>query len=279
MFPSTKKTLNIGGTLLDLKTPIVMGVINITPDSFFGGSRHSNDKTILNKVSLMIAQGAEIIDIGGHSTRPGAEKVSAQQEMDRVIPVIELIVKELPCTISIDTYRSSVAKSAINSGASLINDISGGQLDEEMFHTIGELKVPYVLGHMKGNFETMMNETDYDDLVSEIVDFFASKISQLKDLGVIDIVIDPGFGFSKTLDQNFELLKSLAYFSNLGIPVMVGISRKSMIYNFLEKSPEEALNGTTVLNTIALQNGASILRAHDVTEASEVIKLYEKINS
>ncbi len=279
VFPSIKKTLNIKGILLDLETPAVMGVMNITPDSFFSGSRHSNDKTIVNAVSSMIEQGAKIIDIGGHSTRPGAGKVSIQQEMDRVIPVIELIVNEIPCVLSIDTYRSSVAEIAINSGASIINDISGGQLDQKMFQTVAGLQVPYIVGHMKGNFETMMTETDYDDLIGEIVDFFASKINQLKNLGVIDIVIDPGFGFSKTLDQNYELLKNLAYFSNLGIPVMAGVSRKSMIYDFLEKSPEGALNGTTVLNTIALQNGASILRVHDVTEANEAIKLYKKINS
>ncbi len=280
MFPQSKKTLKVNGSLLDLETPLVMGVINITPDSFFPNSRYSNDISIIETVIKMLDQGADIIDIGGHSTRPGADNVDIQQELDRVLPVIKLIKKEMPQSIlSIDTYRSEVAKVVVSEGASIINDISGGQLDPEMFRVIGGLGVPYILGHMKGNFETMMKETDYDDLLGDITDFFAISIDHLKEFGVNDIVVDPGFGFSKTLDQNYELLKNLGYFINLGMPVMAGISRKSMIYKYLGTTSEEALNGTTVLNTIALINGASILRVHDIREAKEAIKLYKKIYS
>ena len=198
-----------------------MGVINITPDSFFSDSRYSNDNSLIETVIKMLDQGAAIIDIGGHSTRPSADNVDIQQELDRVLPVIKLIKKEMPQSIlSIDTYRSEVAKVAVCEGASIINDISGGQLDPEMFRVIGGLGVPYILGHMKGNFATMMTETHYDDLLGDITDFFASSIDHLKEFGVNDIVVDPGFGFSKTLDQNYELLKNLGYFINLGMPVM-----------------------------------------------------------
>ena len=254
-----------------------MGVVNVTPDSFYSGSRKTDHDNILDTVQKMIENGAAMIDIGGHSTRPGAEPLSTTEELQRVIPVITLLRQELPdCILSIDTYRAEVARASIEAGASIVNDISGGQLDQHMLSTLGELRVPFVAGHLQGDFSSMMSQTNYDDLLTDITDFFAKKINQLHDLGVNDIVIDPGFGFSKTLDQNYELLKYLPYFSNLGMPVMIGVSRKSMIWKFLETSPEEALNGTTVLNTIALIQGASILRVHDVKEAFEAVCLYKK---
>ena len=272
-----KTSLNIRGKLLDLSETIVMGILNVTPDSFLPGSRIRNDSDLLKMTTKMVGDGAAIIDIGGHSTRPGSEKVSLQMEIERVLPAIDKIIKEFPDAIlSIDTFRSEVARVAIDSGASIINDISGGTLDNEMFDTVSELKVPYVLGHIQGNFSTMMKETNYNNLIAYLINHFAKKIQLLQALDVHDIVIDPCFGFSKTADQNFTILKNLAYFSNLGMPILAGLSRKSMIYKFLEISPEEALNGTIVLNTIALSNGASILRVHDVKEAVDTIMLFQK---
>jgi len=275
-----KNSLNIRGNLLDLSDPIVMGVLNVTPDSFYSGSIVKNEDQVLRMAARMIEEGATMLDIGGHSTRPGSGSVSTEVELNRVLPTIDAVLKEFPkALISIDTFNSKVASEAIRHGVSIINDISGGILDEHMFDTAIELKVPFIVGHIQGKFDNMMNQTNYKDLVMDLMDHFARRIRVLQDSGVNDIIVDPCFGFSKTLDQNFHLLKNLAYFRNLGLPVMAGLSRKSMIYNFLEISPEEALNGTTALNTIALQNGASILRVHDVKEAVQTIKLFQKTNN
>lgn len=254
-----------------------MGVLNTTPDSFYTGSRVSNDSQVLEMATKMLEEGATIIDIGGHSTRPGSKSIDSQTEIGRVLLAINSVLNEFPNTIiSIDTFNAEVARAAIDHGASIINDISGGILDEQMFDNAIELKVPYIIGHIQGKLDSMMQETVYKNLIGDLVDHFAERIRLLQDSGINDIIIDPCFGFSKTLDQNFSLLKNLAYFRNLGMPVLAGLSRKSMIYNFLEISPEDALNGTTALNTIALQNGASILRVHDVKEAVETIKLFKK---
>jgi len=255
-----------------------MGVLNVTPDSFYKGSRAGDVEELIPRAERMLTEGATILDIGGHSTRPGAEQVTASEEIQRVVPAIQNIIKSFPeAIISIDTYRSDVAKAALDEGALIINDISGGQLDEKMFPLVIESKAPIILGHLKGRFETMMTETDYSDLITEVMDYFNEKINYLKSSGVNDIVIDPGFGFSKTLEQNFQLLKNMGYFINLGMPILAGISRKSMIYKLLGTTPDDALNGTTALNTVALMNGASILRVHDVKEAVEVVKLFNKI--
>ncbi|MDA0194937.1 MAG: dihydropteroate synthase [Bacteroidetes bacterium] len=272
-----KTSLNIGGKLLDLSDPVVMGILNVTPDSFHSGSRVLNNNDLLKMATKMLNDGAAIIDIGGHSTRPGSEKVDLEMEINRVAPAINSVMKEFPdAVLSIDTFHSDVARVAIDNGASIINDISGGTIDNEMFQTVSELKVPYIMGHIQGNFYTMMDETNYSNLMTDLINHFANSIQLLKTLGVHDIVVDPCFGFSKTIDQNFTILKNLAYFTNLEMPILVGLSRKSMIYKFLEISPEEALNGTTVLNTIALVNGASILRVHDVKEAVDAIMLFQK---
>ena len=258
-----------------LDTPKVMGILNITPDSFFDGGRYKGEKEILSRVEKMLEHGAAIIDIGGYSTRPGAAEVSESKEISRVSGTINTILKHFPDTnISIDTFRSSVARSAVENGAVMINDISGGTLDNNMFATVAELDVPYVLMHMRGTPQNMNQLTKYDNLLSEMVTFFQEKVSNLQEAGVKDIIIDPGFGFAKTISQNYEILKNLKYFEILNLPILAGLSRKSTIYKSLQIKPEEALNGTTVLNTIALMNGASLLRVHDVKEATETIKLF-----
>ncbi len=271
---SVNKTLNLRGTLMDLSVPKVMGILNVTPDSFYDGLRYTDEASILKQVEKMIAEDADFIDVGGYSTRPGAEEISEEEEVKRVLPAIELIVKNFPdAIISIDTFRSAVARQAINSGASMINDISGGNLDDAMYQVVAELNVPYILMHLRGTPQTMAKQTDYENLLKEITDYFHQRIYQLHQLGVMDIIIDPGFGFAKNVGQNFELLRNLDYLRILGKPVMVGLSRKSMIWRTLKIKAENALNGTTSLNTIALLKGASILRAHDVREAKEVIQL------
>ncbi len=266
-------TLNCKGSLLSLEKPVVIGIINATPDSFYKGNINDD---ILALAEKMISQGVSILDIGGQSTRPGSSRLSADEELERVMPVINLIQKNFGGTIlSIDTYHSKVAKAAVESGASMVNDISAGEMDIEMITTVAALGVPYICMHMKGTPETMQEQAVYQDVVKEILDFFIAKIKQCKDAGIKDLVIDPGFGFGKTIEQNFQLLKQLALFKMLDRPLLAGLSRKATIYKTLGVTAAEALNGTTVLNTIALLNGASILRVHDVKEANEAIELVQ----
>ena len=272
-------TININGTLLDLSTPKIMGILNITPDSFYDGGVFNSDKKILNQVEKMISEGADMIDIGGYSSRPGANEVNIDDEIDRVIPAIELIKNKFGDTIiSIDTFRSKVAKKAINAGASIINDISSGDLDSEMFNCVAKLKVPYIMMHMKGSPNNMQKNPEYENVIVEIVKNLSNKLFLAKKAGIIDVIIDPGFGFGKTATHNYSILKNLSFFKELGCPILVGISRKSMIYKLLDKNPENALNGTTCLNTISIINGAKILRVHDVKEAKEVITLTNFLN-
>jgi dihydropteroate synthase len=271
---SQNKTLNVRGRILDLTTPNVMGILNVTPDSFFDGSRFSDERTILQHVEKITREGAAIIDIGGYSTRPGAAAVPEKEELNRVINPIRSILKIFPDTIlSIDTFRAAVARAAVEEGAALINDVSGGEADERMFETAGALGVPYVLMHMRGTPQTMMQQTGYENMMKDILDYFHKKIGMLHEQGVKDIIVDPGFGFAKTAAQSFELLQNLDHFNILAKPVLVGLSRKSMIWKTLSTTAENALNGTTALHTIALLNGASLLRVHDVKEAVEVVKL------
>lgn len=272
------KTLNIKGKLVDLGTPVVMGILNITSDSFFEGSRFTTESGILTQTEKMLSEGATFIDVGGYSSRPGAENISVDEECSRVLKAISAICKEFPQTIiSIDTFRSEVARQAVQEGASMINDISAGELDRKMFETVAALNVPYIAMHMRGNPQTMKELTSYTTLGKEVMAYFIEKINHLKALGVNDIIIDPGFGFAKTIDQNFELLTHLDYFKNLERPILAGLSRKSMIWKTLGITAEGALNGTTALNMTALLKGASILRVHDVKEAVEVIKLHSKL--
>jgi dihydropteroate synthase len=276
---STNKILNIDGRLVDLSTPKIMGILNVTPDSFFDGGRYQSEKEILVKVENMAEHQAIFIDVGGYSSRPGAQDISPKEELERIIPVIRRIKQEFPqLVISVDTFRSAVVMAAVAEGASMINDISGGGLDPEMYSTIAELNIPYVLMHMKGTPQTMTKEATYDNVLKEVIDYFHARVHQLQCLGVKDIVIDPGFGFAKTREHNFQLLKDLNLFGILGKPILVGLSRKSMVWKTLGIDPEDALNGTTVLNTIALLNGANILRVHDVKEAAQIIKLATALN-
>lgn len=273
-----KKTLNIAGKLLDLSTPQVMGILNVTPDSFFSGSRVLQMEDAYKKADKMLSEEASILDIGGHSTRPGADAVSEEEELHRVLPVVEMLRKRFPQVIvSIDTFRASVARKSIESGAHIINDIAGGNLDPLMFETVAELNVPYILMHSRGTPQTMKELTHYDDLVTDVMRELQTKIYQLRQLGVKDIVADMGFGFAKNADQNYVLLRELRAFETLNVPLLVGVSRKSMIWRKLDITPEQSLNGTTALNTVAILNGANILRVHDVKEAVEVIKLVRLI--
>ena len=267
-------TLNCKGKLITTEMPLVMGIINATPDSFYKGDLSNGSAGILELAKKMVADGADILDIGGLSTKPGSSAISAEEEKKRVIPVIELIHHHFPETIiSVDTYQSGVAAAAVKAGASMVNDISGGNLDTEMINVVSELSVPYVCMHMKGRPETMQQCAQYEDLVKEILDYFIAKIEKCKKAGIKDVIIDPGFGFAKNIEQNFILLKNLSLFRMLDRPVLAGLSRKSTVYKTLGINPEEALNGTTVLNTLALNNGANILRVHDVKEAKEVVLL------
>jgi dihydropteroate synthase len=269
-------TLNCKGRLLVVDKPIVMGIINSTPDSFYSGSRVSTIDAVLKKAGQMLQDGAAILDIGGQSTRPGSEQVPADDELLRVIPSIEAIHQNFPDTIiSIDTFYSKVAKEAVAAGASIVNDISAGTLDNEMTGIVAGLKVPYVLMHMKGTPKTMQQEAHYDNVTGEVLDFFSWKIKELQLAGINDVIIDPGFGFAKTIAHNFELLRNLSVFKILDRPILIGLSRKSTIYNTLNITPDEASNGSTVLNTIAIMNGANILRVHDVKEALETITLFK----
>ena len=276
MRQDSKITLNLSGRLLDLGTPAVMGILNITPDSFYESSRFApNSDEIVQKAGQMLADGAAMLDVGGYSTRPGAAEISEAEECERVLPVIEVLVKNFPeVVISIDTFRAEVARQAVRAGAAMVNDVSGGNLDERMFGTVAGLGVPYVLMHMRGTPQTMTSLNQYEHLVRDILRELAVKLNQLRSLGVADVMVDPGFGFAKNVAQNFELLNELEHFQELNAPLLVGLSRKSMIWRKLGVSPAEALNGTTVLNTLALEKGADILRVHDVKEAAEAIELW-----
>ncbi|NIJ53695.1 dihydropteroate synthase [Dyadobacter arcticus] len=275
MVQVNKKTLNIRGKLLDLSTPVAMGILNLTSDSFYAESRAGNSEQIVEMAGKMIEEGAKIVDIGGYSTRPGAKEIDISKEMEKVEAALDPLVKYFPnLVISIDTFRSQVAAMAVGKGASLINDVSGGTLDDLMFKVTADLKVPYILMHMRGTPQTMNQMTSYNQLVPDILKDLQNKILALKALGVADVIIDPGFGFAKTISQNFELIQNLNAFNLLGYPLLVGISRKTTIYKTLDISANEALNGTTVLNIMALQQGVSILRVHDVRPAVEAIKLW-----
>ncbi len=274
-FFSSKMLLNLRGNLVSIDSPLIMGILNITPDSFYSGSRMEDKDALLKRVEKMVIDGVDILDVGGYSTRPGASELSINEELERVIPALEIIKKHFPETyISIDTFNSEVAKKAVGAGADIINDISGGNLDVEMFNSVTELDVPYILMHMRGTPKSMKNETDYDNLILEMIEYFQHKVNDLRSRGVKDIIIDPGFGFAKTIEQNYLLLKNLHSFNMLELPLLVGLSRKSMIYKKLDIGTEDALNGTTALNMIALLNGAKILRVHDVKEAVETVKLF-----
>lgn len=274
----SKKTLNARGKILDLSTPVVMGILNVTPDSFFDGGYYSDEKKILERAGTILSEGGGIIDIGGYSSRPGASFVDEEEELSRVIPAIRSIVKEFPgALISVDTFRASVARRAIEAGAGIINDISAGSLDKDMFRTVQELNVPYILMHMKGTPQTMTRYAVYHNLIEEVVEFLRERITRLYELGVKDIIADPGFGFAKTRDHNFQLLQKLDYFKILEIPILVGLSRKSMVYKTLNIDPEDSLNGTTAMNVIALMHGASVLRVHDVKACMEAVKLYKSV--
>ncbi|MES2554569.1 MAG: dihydropteroate synthase [Bacteroidota bacterium] len=266
--------LNLGGKLFTMSQPQVMGILNITPDSFYSGNRLALTDNYLSVAEKMIGDGASMLDIGGYSSRPGADNISETEELSRVVPVIESLRREFPeIVLSVDTFRSEVAKASVEHGADIINDISGGELDERMFETVAKLGCPYILMHMRGTPQTMQTVTHYDHLFTEMIAYFSERIQRLRSLGVKDIIIDPGFGFAKTSTQSLELVKRIADFQVLGCPILGGISRKSMIYKTLNINAEEALNGTTVLHTILLNQGVSILRVHDVKEAVEAVKL------
>jgi len=272
-------TLNCKGRLLLVDKPLVMGIINATPDSFFQGSRQQTVEDILRQAERMLKDGADILDIGGQSTRPSSSVVDAEEELKRVIGGIEAIHRHFPETfISVDTYYSLVAKEAVNAGASIVNDITAGRMDKDMIATVATLNVPYVLMHMQGTPQTMQQSPQYENVTLDVLDFFVAKIEELNKSGINSIVIDPGFGFGKTIEHNFELLRNLAAFKIVNHPVLLGISRKSTIYRTLGVSAAEALNGTTVLNTIGVMNGAAIIRVHDVKEAKEIIKLVTALN-
>jgi len=269
-----KRTINCKGKLIDLKTPKVMGILNVTPDSFFNNSRVVSDEKMLKKVASMLSDGAAFIDIGAYSSRPGAPFVTEDEEQSRLFPVLELVLNEFPdVLISVDTFRSKVASSAIEMGAAIINDISAGDMDAGMFDVIAEQQVPYIMMHKRGTPQTMNSLNNYKDLIFDITDELQLKINRLEKKGVNDIIVDPGLGFAKDTKQNYEIIKKLKSFEILGHPILIGASRKSMIYKVLECAPDEALNGSTVVHTASLLGGASILRVHDVKEAVEAVKI------
>ena len=279
MFPEKPRYINAGGTLLDLEIPKVMGILNITPDSFYKGSRYITDKDILIAATRMMEEGADILDVGGYSSRPGATDISPEEENKRVLKALKLIRRELPeAIISVDTFRADIASKAITEcGAHIINDISGGDGDNKMYSVVEKLNVPYIMMHMKGDPRTMQNNPVYEDVVADILKWFGERIFRLQSAGVKDIIIDPGFGFGKTVTHNFELLRRLNEFSIAGLPILIGVSRKSMIWKELKITADEALNGTTVLNAMALAGGADILRVHDVKEAVQTVRLISKL--
>ena len=267
-------TINCKGTLIDLSTPKVMGIVNVTPDSFFDGGKLTNSDEIVSQVEKMLQDGATFIDLGGYSSKPGAEFVSEEEELNRVVPIVKLLVDKFPdILLSIDTFRSEVAKQTVENGVAIINDISAGLLDEKMLETVAKLQVPYIMMHMKGTPKTMQSLAQYEDLVKEMNFYFSERIAKARTFGLNDIIIDPGFGFAKTIEHNYELLQNLELLQFHDLPILAGVSRKSMIYRALETLPENALNGTTFLHAFCLQKGANILRVHDVKEAVECVKL------
>ena len=281
MYRPDHLTLNLSGKLLSLERPIVMGIINVTPDSFYSTSRIAGERELRERIDTLLREGASIADVGAYSSRPGAEDVSSQEEMRRLAPTLQILRDEYPeLPVSVDTFRAEVARWAVQEyGVAMINDISGGALDPEMYTTIAELQVPYVLMHMRGTPQTMGGQTDYRDLVLDILDYFIERVGQLTELGVHDVILDPGVGFSKTLEQNYELLARMSDLQTvLPQPLLVGVSRKSMVYRLLGVTPEEALNGTSILHAFALERGAKILRVHDVAPAVEVIRIYEAMH-
>lgn len=273
------KTLNIRGRLLSLATPVVMGILNITPDSFYADSRKQSEAAIEERIQAILSEGGQIIDIGGYSSRPDAAEVSPEEEMKRLAFALKVLNAHYPdAIVSVDTFRADVARRCVEEdGVSIINDISGGELDKKMFETVAGLNVPYIMMHMRGTPQTMQQHTDYTDMMEEIMLYFAAKVRELRLMGVNDIILDPGFGFSKTVDQNYRLMNRLEEFDVFGLPLLVGISRKRMIYNYLGGTPADSLNGTTVLNTYALMNGVDILRVHDVRAAVEAVKIITKL--
>lgn len=273
-------TINCKGELIDLTVPKVMGILNLTPDSFFDGGAYKDEASILNQVEYMLNHGATFIDMGAYSSRPGAEHVNEDEELTRMLPVIELILKRFPDTlISVDTFRSRVAAESLERGAAIINDISAGNLDEEMSHTVAQYQVPYIMMHLKGTPQSMQKEATYTDLIKDLRHYFSEKVQEATSQKINDIIIDPGFGFAKTTEQNYTLLNHLDLFKTFGLPLLIGLSRKSMIYKVLDSNPKEALNGTTALHTVALLKGANILRAHDVKEAMECVKLVSALKA
>lgn len=280
-FYKKENLLNLGGEIISLSQPKVMGILNVTPDSFFDGGRYKDERSMLKRVESMLDEGADFIDVGGFSTRPGAEDVSEAEELSRILAAVRPIRKSFPnVRLSIDTFRASVVKRIIEAvGPSIINDISGGDLDAEMFKTVADLRVPYIMMHMQGTPQNMQDNPQYDDVVKDIMMLFAEKVKQLRLLGVNDIILDPGFGFGKSVENNYELINQLDAFELFELPILVGVSRKSMIWRCLDCSAEESLNGTSVVHTLALLGGASILRVHDVKEAVECIKIVEKLKS
>ncbi len=276
LFPNT--TLNCKGRLIDLTEPKVMGILNVTPDSFFDGGRYDFQDAAMKQVEKMLSEGAFFIDVGGMSSRPGAAVIDEKEELGRVLPVVEAISKNFPETIiSIDTWRAGVAKACVEAGATIVNDISAGRLDESLLETVAKLEVPYILMHMQGTPQNMQANPDYDDVLLEVLDFFIQKVEKLREFGIKDIILDPGFGFGKTIEHNFTLLKNLHAFRILELPILAGLSRKSMIYKLLDIQPTEALPATEALHMVALQQGAKIIRAHDVKEAVHVIQLWKQL--
>ena len=273
-------TINCKGNLIDLSNPKVMGILNITPDSFYDGGKFNNSSSILKQTERMLINGATFIDLGAYSSRPGAEHVPEEEELKRILPIITLILKEFPdCLLSIDTFRSKVAKESLEIGAALINDISAGNLDTAMFDVIARYQVPYILMHLKGTPQNMATKNNYDNLIKDLIHYFSKKITVARAKKINDIIIDPGFGFAKTTTQNFELLAKLELFKIFKLPILIGLSRKSMIYKTLNSTPKGALNGTTALHMVSLGNGANILRVHDVKEAMECITLFNELEA
>ncbi len=270
-------TINVRGRLVSLDEPLVMGILNVTPDSFFVTSRCRSEEEIRQRVCAMRREGASMVDIGAYSSRPGAEDVAKDEELRRLLPAIDIVREEWPeAIISVDTFRAEVARGAVEAGADIINDISGGELDADMFPAVAEMHVPYILMHMQGTPQNMQEAPHYDNLMCEVFRSLGERVEQLHEMGVADVIVDPGFGFGKTMAQNYEMMARLGEFRLLDCPILVGVSRKSMVYRLLDATPEESLNGTTALNTIALMNGASILRVHDVREAVEAVKIYRQ---
>lgn len=275
------KTINMKGELVALTTPLVMGILNVTPDSFYAASRQQTESAITERIETILREGGDMIDVGGYSSRPDAAEVTPAEEMERLALALKILNRHYPdVPVSVDTFRAEIARSSVEMyGAALINDISAGELDKAMFPTVADLQVPYIMMHMRGTPQTMQQHTDYADLMEDIMAYFSRKVEQLRLLGVNDLILDPGFGFSKTVDQNYELMSHLPDFDLFELPLLVGVSRKSMIYKFLEETPEESLNGTTVLHTFALLNGADILRVHDVKPAVEAVKMICKLTA